>query len=107
LAESSVAYRWQRWVDSDSDGEFDAGESAEIPGVMTATYQLTQGDVGARIRSLMTAIDGAPQYQGFSAWSPVITGGSSFFKVNPKGSYIADLTSTNPSDPQTRQPKCC
>jgi len=64
-----VAYE-HRWQRCDAQGE----ACTEIGGAVERTYALRSGDVGRRVRAVVTASDGGGSVQAVSAASAVVTG---------------------------------
>ena len=75
-----VAYE-HRWQRCDARGE----GCTEIGGAVERTYALRSGDVGRRVRAVVTASDGGGSVQAVSAASAVVTGPG----TGPAGGFSA------------------
>ena len=75
---SPTSYRWQR---CDAQGE----GCTEIGGAVERTYALRSGDVGHRVRAVVTASDGGGSVQVASAASEIVTGPG----TGPAGGFSA------------------
>ena len=69
FAGEDVVYEY-RWVRCDADGE----GCREIGGAVERTYALRSGDVGRRVRAVVTATDGGGSVRVVSAASAVVSG---------------------------------